>query len=79
MFSFLIAKSSKESGSVKRKREHEEDEDAGTVLEMKENLDNPLRCPVRLYEFYISKWCHCFILYTNDLNSESCHELRKVI
>ncbi|XP_014851727.1 PREDICTED: uncharacterized protein LOC106923279 isoform X2 [Poecilia mexicana] len=24
-------------------------------LEMKENLQNPLRCPVRLYEFYLSK------------------------
>uniref|UniRef100_A0A146Z5U0 Zinc finger MYM-type protein 3 n=1 Tax=Fundulus heteroclitus TaxID=8078 RepID=A0A146Z5U0_FUNHE len=24
-------------------------------LDMKENLENPLRCPVRLYEFYLSK------------------------
>ena len=26
------------------------------VLEMMENPENPLRCPVRLYEFYLSKW-----------------------
>ncbi|MBN3305878.1 ZMYM4 protein, partial [Amia calva] len=25
------------------------------VMEMPENTDNPLRCPVRLYEFYLSK------------------------
>uniref|UniRef100_A0A670XYL0 Zinc finger MYM-type containing 4 n=1 Tax=Pseudonaja textilis TaxID=8673 RepID=A0A670XYL0_PSETE len=34
----------------KRKR-HEGEE----VVEMVENTDNPLRCPVRLYEFYLSK------------------------
>lgn len=32
---------------IKRKKE---------VLEQTENLDNPLRCPVKLYEFYLSKW-----------------------
>uniref|UniRef100_A0A8B9K677 Zinc finger MYM-type protein 4 n=1 Tax=Astyanax mexicanus TaxID=7994 RepID=A0A8B9K677_ASTMX len=37
----------------KRKREDEEDE--GVVMEMQENAGNPLRCPVRLYEFYLSK------------------------
>ena len=26
------------------------------VYEQTENLDNPLRCPVKLYEFYLSKW-----------------------
>ncbi|TSK28205.1 Zinc finger MYM-type protein 4 [Bagarius yarrelli] len=36
---------------AKRKKE-EEDE---VVLEMEENTENPLRCPVRLYEFYLSK------------------------
>uniref|UniRef100_A0A8C8D3L1 TRASH domain-containing protein n=1 Tax=Oncorhynchus tshawytscha TaxID=74940 RepID=A0A8C8D3L1_ONCTS len=36
----------------KRKREDEEKEE---VLEMMENSENPLRCPVRLYEFYLSK------------------------
>lgn len=35
----------------KRKR-HEGEE----AVEMVENTDNPLRCPVRLYEFYLSKW-----------------------
>uniref|UniRef100_A0A671RK13 Zinc finger MYM-type protein 4-like n=1 Tax=Sinocyclocheilus anshuiensis TaxID=1608454 RepID=A0A671RK13_9TELE len=36
------------------KRKEEEDEN-DTVYEIKENADNPLRCPVRLYEFYLSK------------------------
>lgn len=26
------------------------------VYEQQENEDNPLRCPVKLYEFYLSKW-----------------------
>lgn len=26
------------------------------VYEQHENEENPLRCPVKLYEFYISKW-----------------------
>lgn len=26
------------------------------VYEQQENEENPLRCPVKLYEFYISKW-----------------------
>lgn len=26
------------------------------VREQQENEENPLRCPVRLYEFYLSKW-----------------------
>lgn len=36
----------------KRKRSEEEEEGA---MEMAENTDNPLRCPVRLFEFYLSK------------------------
>ncbi|XP_072890859.1 zinc finger MYM-type protein 4-like isoform X1 [Hemitrygon akajei] len=36
----------------KRKRSDEEEEAA---MEMAENTDNPLRCPVRLFEFYLSK------------------------
>jgi len=34
------------------------------VFEQAENVDNPLRCPVKLYEFYLSKWwvCCCVIL-----------------
>lgn len=39
---------------AKKRREEESKED---VLEMIENTENPLRCPVRLYEFYLSKWC----------------------
>lgn len=26
------------------------------VYEVTENLENPLRCPVKLYEFFLSKW-----------------------
>nr|XP_060612118.1 zinc finger MYM-type protein 3 isoform X3 [Anolis sagrei ordinatus] len=40
------------SGTLgKRKRE----EDAEPVLEQRENRMNPLRCPVKFYEFYLSK------------------------
>ncbi|XP_077403925.1 zinc finger MYM-type protein 4-like isoform X2 [Vanacampus margaritifer] len=46
----------------RRKEEEEEEEDEEDeefkeekILEMKENTENPLRCPVRLYEFYLSK------------------------
>nr|XP_038965958.1 zinc finger MYM-type protein 4 isoform X6 [Rattus norvegicus] len=37
------------------KRKRNEDEEAPVGVEMAENTDNPLRCPVRLYEFYLSK------------------------
>ncbi|XP_032753628.1 zinc finger MYM-type protein 4 [Rattus rattus] len=37
------------------KRKRGEDEEAPVGVEMAENTDNPLRCPVRLYEFYLSK------------------------
>ncbi|XP_026087332.1 zinc finger MYM-type protein 4-like isoform X1 [Carassius auratus] len=30
-------------------------EDDDTIYEIKENADNPLHCPVRLYDFYLSK------------------------
>ncbi|XP_056154001.1 zinc finger MYM-type protein 4 [Lampris incognitus] len=36
-------------------KKRKEDENQEVVLEMTENNDNPLRCPVRLYEFYLSK------------------------
>ncbi|XP_077599246.1 zinc finger MYM-type protein 4-like isoform X2 [Stigmatopora nigra] len=44
--------------AAKRRREAEGDERETReekILEMKENTENPLRCPVRLYEFYLSK------------------------
>ncbi|XP_028256549.1 uncharacterized protein LOC114432624 isoform X2 [Parambassis ranga] len=41
---------SDEEGVSAKKSKREED-----FLEMKENPENPLRCPVRLYEFYLSK------------------------
>lgn len=47
--------SSSDSNGVPAKRKKEE-ENKEEILEMMENTDNPLRCPVRLYEFYLSKW-----------------------
>lgn len=38
------------------KRKRNEDDEVPVGVEMAENTDNPLRCPVRLYEFYLSKW-----------------------
>lgn len=38
-------------GPGKRKRE-----DEAPILEQRENRMNPLRCPVKFYEFYLSKW-----------------------
>ncbi|XP_054619771.1 zinc finger MYM-type protein 4 [Dunckerocampus dactyliophorus] len=38
---------------AKKRKEEEAKEER--ILEMMENTDNPLRCPVRLYEFYLSK------------------------
>ena len=32
------------------------------VYEQGENLENPLRCPVKLYEFYLSKWSVVFAI-----------------
>ncbi|NWU89462.1 ZMYM4 protein, partial [Upupa epops] len=40
--------------SVGKRKRHEEEE-VPAAVEMTENTDNPLRCPVRLYEFYLSK------------------------
>ncbi|XP_076790305.1 zinc finger MYM-type protein 4 isoform X3 [Arvicanthis niloticus] len=37
------------------KRKRNEDDEVAVGVEMAENTDNPLRCPVRLYEFYLSK------------------------
>ncbi|XP_029976246.1 zinc finger MYM-type protein 4 [Salarias fasciatus] len=50
--SITEAESDPEVIAAKRRREEENKED---ILEMMENVDNPLRCPVRLYEFYLSK------------------------
>lgn len=38
-------------------------ENKDNILEMLENAENPLRCPVRLYEFYLSKWLVNFNLF----------------
>ncbi|KAM7042813.1 zinc finger MYM-type protein 3 isoform 2-T6 [Acridotheres tristis] len=43
-------KKSRDNGSGKRKREEE-----APMLEQRENRMNPLRCPVKFYEFYLSK------------------------
>uniref|UniRef100_A0A8C4NJ04 THAP-type domain-containing protein n=1 Tax=Dicentrarchus labrax TaxID=13489 RepID=A0A8C4NJ04_DICLA len=48
---------------AKRRKEEESKDD---ILEMMENTDNPLRCPVRLYEFYLSK-CSESVTQRTDL------------
>ncbi|XP_024151010.1 zinc finger MYM-type protein 4 isoform X1 [Oryzias melastigma] len=62
-----------ESNAVpaKRKKEEENKED---ILEMVENTENPLRCPVRLYEFYLSKCSELVRQRTNMfyLHPERC-------
>ncbi|XP_074468762.1 uncharacterized protein LOC141753956 isoform X2 [Sebastes fasciatus] len=37
---------------AKKRKRNESKED---IVELMENIENPLRCPVRLYEFYLSK------------------------
>uniref|UniRef100_A0A672KS49 Zinc finger MYM-type protein 4-like n=1 Tax=Sinocyclocheilus grahami TaxID=75366 RepID=A0A672KS49_SINGR len=56
--SFLRFYPPKEDGStdcvpVKKKKKKEGERQR--VLKIRQNADNPLRCPVRLYEFYLSK------------------------
>uniref|UniRef100_A0A8C6YR57 Zinc finger MYM-type containing 3 n=1 Tax=Nothoprocta perdicaria TaxID=30464 RepID=A0A8C6YR57_NOTPE len=51
----------REGGSAKRKREEET-----PVLEQRENRMNPLRCPVKFYEFYLSK-CPESLRNRNDI------------
>ncbi|XP_057161369.1 zinc finger MYM-type protein 4 isoform X4 [Ursus arctos] len=48
------------------KRKRNEDEEVPVGVEMAENTDNPLRCPVRLYEFYLSK-CSESVKQRNDV------------
>ncbi|XP_067282641.1 zinc finger MYM-type protein 4 isoform X2 [Pseudorasbora parva] len=52
---FYPPKEDSSSDGIPAKRRKEEEDDNDTIYEIKENSDNPLRCPVRLYEFYISK------------------------
>ncbi|XP_060760721.1 zinc finger MYM-type protein 4 isoform X2 [Neoarius graeffei] len=47
--------SNEDDDGVPAKRKREDEEEEGVVLEMQENAENPLHCPVRLYEFYLSK------------------------
>uniref|UniRef100_A0A8C2XRK1 TRASH domain-containing protein n=1 Tax=Cyclopterus lumpus TaxID=8103 RepID=A0A8C2XRK1_CYCLU len=56
---------------VKKRKEEESKED---ILEMMENTENPLRCPVRLYEFYLSKCSESVKQRTNlfYLHPERC-------
>lgn len=59
-----------EPAAKKRRGEELQDE----VLEMTENVENPLRCPVRLYEFYLSKCSESVKQRTNlfYLHPERC-------
>ncbi|XP_018554415.1 zinc finger MYM-type protein 4 isoform X2 [Lates calcarifer] len=56
---------------AKKRKEEESKED---ILEMMENTENPLRCPVRLYEFYLSKCSESVKQRTNlfYLHPERC-------
>ncbi|XP_029701001.1 zinc finger MYM-type protein 4-like isoform X2 [Takifugu rubripes] len=54
----------KEFDGVPMKKHKSENKD--DILEMLENAENPLRCPVRLYEFYLSK-CFKSVLQRSDL------------
>lgn len=64
----------KKAPAGKRRREEETIEEE--FLEMPENVENPLRCPVRLYEFYLSK-CSNSVKQRPDLfylqPEASCH------
>uniref|UniRef100_A0A8C1XPZ8 Si:ch211-266o15.1 n=1 Tax=Cyprinus carpio TaxID=7962 RepID=A0A8C1XPZ8_CYPCA len=64
----------KKAPAGKRRREEEMVEEE--FLEMPENVENPLRCPVRLYEFYLSK-CSNSVKQRPDLfylqPEASCH------
>uniref|UniRef100_A0A3B5M961 DUF3504 domain-containing protein n=1 Tax=Xiphophorus couchianus TaxID=32473 RepID=A0A3B5M961_9TELE len=62
-----------ESDGVPAKRRKEE-ESKEEILEMMENTENPLRCPVRLYEFYLSKCSESVKQRTNMfyLHPERC-------
>ncbi|KAM9339822.1 zinc finger MYM-type protein 4-like [Symphorus nematophorus] len=57
---------------AKKRKEEETKED--NILEMMENTENPLRCPVRLYEFYLSKCSESVKQRTNlfYLHPERC-------
>uniref|UniRef100_A0A3Q3LP54 Zinc finger, MYM-type 4 n=1 Tax=Mastacembelus armatus TaxID=205130 RepID=A0A3Q3LP54_9TELE len=56
---------------AKRRKDEESKED---ILEMMENTQNPLRCPVQLYEFYLSKCSESVKQRTNlfYLHPERC-------
>uniref|UniRef100_A0A8C1HCB3 Si:ch211-266o15.1 n=1 Tax=Cyprinus carpio carpio TaxID=630221 RepID=A0A8C1HCB3_CYPCA len=58
------------------KEEEKDKKGEGCFLEMPENVENPLRCPVRLYEFYLSK-CSNSVKQRPDLfylqPEASCH------
>ncbi|KAM9839138.1 zinc finger MYM-type protein 4 [Aulostomus maculatus] len=60
-----------DSVPAKKRKEEETKEE---ILEMMENTDNPLRCPVRLYEFYLSKCSESVKQRTNlfYLHPERC-------
>jgi len=57
--------SATEAGQKRRKEDM-------PVYEQAENVDNPLRCPVKLYEFYLSKWLVCYHQIATN-NSLKCN------
>uniref|UniRef100_A0A8D0A5M8 Zinc finger MYM-type protein 4-like n=1 Tax=Sander lucioperca TaxID=283035 RepID=A0A8D0A5M8_SANLU len=63
-----------ESGTKVPAKKRKEEESKEDILEMAENTENPLRCPVRLYEFYLSKCSESVKQRTNlfYLHPERC-------
>lgn len=45
------------------------------VYEQQENEENPLRCPVKLYEFYLSKWYVLFFFFFNNIYIQTIKSL----
>lgn len=60
-----------ETPAKKRKVDFQE-----KVLEVPENKENPLQCPVKFYQFYLSKWFVAFlfsyVLFTHFCYKKTC-------
>lgn len=63
-----------ESDGTPAKKRKTQEENKEEILEMVENSENPLHCPVRLYEFYLSKCSESVKQRTNMfyLHPERC-------
>uniref|UniRef100_A0A8C2BT03 Si:ch211-173p18.3 n=2 Tax=Cyprinus carpio TaxID=7962 RepID=A0A8C2BT03_CYPCA len=57
---------------VKKKKKEGERQ---RVLKIRQNSENPLRCPVRLYEFYLSKWYVSILYNKTSPGVFGCHTM----